>query len=178
MVRQVVTGHRDGKSVFVSDGTPLRSYDYQHAVGSGLTFAWATPADTKLSLTDIAESVTVETATIPKVGETRLLFLRVAPDSVAAAEGYDFAAAIAEMAAASPDVTATFEQSGFHRTDSIDYVIVVQGEISLELDDGAEKSFKAGDVIVQGGTRHAWRNRSNDVAVLAVILVGAQRDNG
>lgn len=178
MVRQVVTGHRDGKSVFVSDGTPARTSIYQHSPGGGLTFAWATGVRPALSDTDIAESVTDEHAMIPQIGETRLVFIQVPPDSIMSAPGFDFGAAIAEMAAASPDITATFEPTGFHRTDSIDYVIVLEGEVHLELDDEQEKVLGAGDVVIQGGARHAWHNRSEESALLAVVLVGAQRDNG
>ena len=51
----------------------------------------------------------------------------------------------------------------------------VSGEVYLELDDGSEVLLKAGDCVVQNGTRHAWRNRSSANCVTAVTLVGAER---
>ncbi len=67
------------------------------------------------------------------------------------------------------------EDPAMHTTDSIDYGIVLQGEICLELDNSVEKRLKSGDVVIQNGTRHAWRNRSDKPAVMAFILLGADR---
>jgi hypothetical protein len=64
---------------------------------------------------------------------------------------------------------------GMHTTDSVDYGIVLQGEIELELDNGVRCALKAGDVVVQNGTRHAWRNHSGHPATMAFILLGAHR---
>jgi quercetin dioxygenase-like cupin family protein len=61
-------------------------------------------------------------------------------------------------------------QSPVHRTESIDYGIVLEGEMVLILDD-AEVELKAGDIVVQRGTDHAWANRSDRVARMAFILV-------
>ncbi|MGN8027643.1 cupin domain-containing protein [Microbacterium sp. 22242] len=62
-------------------------------------------------------------------------------------------------------------QSPVHRTESIDYGVVLDGEITLVLDDG-EVTARAGDVIVQRGTDHAWANRGDTVARVAFVLVG------
>ena len=51
------------------------------------------------------------------------------------------------------------DHSGMHTTDSVDFDVVVFGEVVLELDDGAEVVLKAGDCVIQNGTRHAWHNR-------------------
>jgi len=64
-------------------------------------------------------------------------------------------------------------QSPVHRTESIDYGIVLEGEITLILAD-AEVTARAGDVIVQRGTDHAWANRGDSVARVAFVLVGAE----
>jgi mannose-6-phosphate isomerase-like protein (cupin superfamily) len=62
------------------------------------------------------------------------------------------------------------EPDGFHTTHTIDYVMVLEGEISLELDTG-EVTLHPGDCVVQRGTRHAWRNRSGKpVKMMAVML--------
>ncbi len=62
--------------------------------------------------------------------------------------------------------------AGFHKTDSIDYAIVLSGEIYAMMDDG-EVLLTAGDVLVQRGTNHAWSNRTNDPAVVAFVLIDA-----
>jgi quercetin dioxygenase-like cupin family protein len=60
-----------------------------------------------------------------------------------------------------------------HRTDSVDYAVVMSGEIDMELD-GTTVTLKAGDVLVQRGTVHNWVNRGKDVAVVAFVLVSAK----
>jgi quercetin dioxygenase-like cupin family protein len=60
-----------------------------------------------------------------------------------------------------------------HRTDSVDYAVVISGEIDMELD-GQTITLRAGDVLVQRGTIHNWVNRGNDVAVVAFVLVAAK----
>jgi uncharacterized cupin superfamily protein len=63
-----------------------------------------------------------------------------------------------------------------HTTDSVDFEVVVSGEVVMELDDGVETLLKAGDCVVQNGTRHAWHNRSADKCVIASCLIGAERN--
>src|SRR5215468_3296734 len=60
-----------------------------------------------------------------------------------------------------------------HRTDSIDYIVIMSGEIDMELD-GSVVHLKAGDVMVQRGTIHNWINRGTEPCVLAVILIAAK----
>jgi len=60
-----------------------------------------------------------------------------------------------------------------HRTDSVDYLIVMKGEIDMELDNGVEVHLKTGDVMVQKGTIHNWINRGTETCVIAVILIHA-----
>lgn len=61
-----------------------------------------------------------------------------------------------------------------HRTDSIDYAVVVSGEIDMELDDGVVVKLKAGDALVQRGTIHNWVNRGKDDCVIAFILIAGK----
>jgi quercetin dioxygenase-like cupin family protein len=61
-----------------------------------------------------------------------------------------------------------------HRTDSIDYAVVMSGEIDMELDDGVTVHLKAGDVLVQRGTIHNWVNRGTEACVIAFVLVSAK----
>ena len=60
-----------------------------------------------------------------------------------------------------------------HRTDSIDYAVVISGAIEMELDDGVVVKLKAGDVLVQRGTIHNWVNRGPEACVIAFVLVSA-----
>jgi naringenin degradation protein FdeH len=60
-----------------------------------------------------------------------------------------------------------------HRTETIDYVIVIEGEIEMDMDDSTVK-LKAGDILVQRGTNHAWANRSDKRARVAFVLVDAE----
>ena len=61
-----------------------------------------------------------------------------------------------------------------HRTDSIDYAIVMAGAIDMELDDGAVVKLKAGDVLVQRGTIHNWVNRGTEPCTIAFVLIAAK----
>jgi hypothetical protein len=61
-----------------------------------------------------------------------------------------------------------------HRTTSVDYAIVMSGEIDMLLDDGVSLHVKAGDVVVQQGTNHAWINRTGATCRVAFVLIGAQ----
>jgi quercetin dioxygenase-like cupin family protein len=61
-----------------------------------------------------------------------------------------------------------------HRTDSIDYAVVLSGQIDLQLDDGQTVSLKPGDLIVQRGTIHAWVNHGPEPCEIAFVLVAAK----
>jgi quercetin dioxygenase-like cupin family protein len=64
-------------------------------------------------------------------------------------------------------------QPHMHRTETIDYVIVMEGEIEMDMDDSSVK-LKAGDIMIQRGTNHAWANRSDRRARVAFVLVDAK----
>ena len=65
------------------------------------------------------------------------------------------------------------DSPGMHTTPTVDYDIVLDGEVWLELSDGREVKLNTGDVVVQHGARHAWRNKSDRPATIAAILIGA-----
>lgn len=58
-----------------------------------------------------------------------------------------------------------------HKSDTVDYVIGVEGELVMTLDDGVEVTFGPGDVIIQRGTFHGWVNKSNKPAKIAIVLL-------
>lgn len=73
-------------------------------------------------------------------------------------------------------------ESRMHRTQTLDYGVVLSGSIVLELDDGVETTLSAGDVLVQRGTIHRWRNRGSEPCTIAFVLLDADpvraRDQG
>ncbi len=100
-----------------------------------------------------------------------------APDSVMMSKDFNPAAAGMEFAAELPDLAAKFEMDnpGMHTTNTVDYGIVLEGEIRLELDDGKQVHLKPHDIVIQNGTRHAWRNKGDKPVKIAFIMVGARR---
>ena len=90
----------------------------------------------------------------------------------------DPGALAAEMEAKLPGLAAHMEPKhpGMHTTDTIDFEYIVSGEVWLELDEGVTAHLKAGDTVVQNGTRHAWRNKSTDPCVIVVFMVGVPRN--
>ena len=89
----------------------------------------------------------------------------------------DIEAGLREFEDKLPGVLALNEvdNPGMHTTDTVDFDVVLSGEVFMELDAGAEVLLKPGDCVVQNGTRHAWHNRSAAPCVIAVALVGASR---
>ena len=89
----------------------------------------------------------------------------------------DLQAALAETEEKLPGLLAHVEPDnpGMHTTDTIDFEVVLSGEVILELDDGVEKVLRPGDTVVQNGTRHRWSNRGTQPAVMALFMVGAHR---
>ena len=153
-VRRVVTGHNDeGKAIFASDEIV---------------------EPTTLSLLPGAEF-------FPPLGGYRFGIFTVQPGSEASMmpENFDIEAAIAEVEEKLPGMAEHLETEnpGMHTTDTVDYEFVISGEVVLELDDGAEVTLKPGDTVIQNGTRHAWRNRTEKPAVLVVVLIGAKRSS-
>ncbi|MDQ1519781.1 MAG: hypothetical protein QOI55_854 [Actinomycetota bacterium] len=65
------------------------------------------------------------------------------------------------------------EEPGMHRTATLDYDIVLEGRVGLELDNGTEVVLAPGDVVVQNGTRHRWHNRGDTIARFLSVTVGA-----
>ncbi|TWC63002.1 hypothetical protein FBY10_11521 [Pseudomonas sp. SJZ103] len=106
------------------------------------------------------------------------MILTLPPDAVYANPGFDFAAAALEQAHRAPGLAELFEPEapGFHTTDTVDYVTVLDGEVWLETDT-QEVRLGVHDTVVQNGTRHAWRNKSGNTATLSVVLVGTRRQH-
>jgi len=172
-IRRVVTGHDNGRSIFKDDGPPTRGKVFDHTPGFAQFLLWSTEADPCLPAgPDPAPTVK---SFHPGPNETRFLLLTLPPDSVMTSSGFNPAAALQEHLEQTPGIVERFEETGMHTTDTIDYGVVLEGEIDLELDDGETLHLGQHDFFVQNGTRHGWRNRGKTSATLAIVLIGANR---
>jgi len=166
--RRVVTGHdASGRAVVLIDGAAPNA-KLRRATGLTSTLLWVTdrsPADNFGSADAAAREIGV--APPPRGSIFRVV------DFPPAAEfgAVDNAAMLREMGIASGQGGA--RHAGMHRTRSIDYAVVISGEITMLLDD-SEVHLKAGDVLVQRGTNHAWVNRGRENCRIAFVLIDAK----
>jgi mannose-6-phosphate isomerase-like protein (cupin superfamily) len=175
MARLIVTANQNGKSIIGVD-KPIPSAPFKSVPGFDPAFVWGT-ASTPTVPWDGRTPATEHNSVLPEVGETRLMTVTLPPDSVMMSAGFDPVAAGAEYMARLPGLAERFEPEnpGMHVTDTVDYGVLMDGEISLELDDGKTVDLQPGDVVVQNGTRHAWRNRGDKAAKMIFVLIGAKR---
>ena len=175
MIRRVVTGVQNGKAVILSDGEPQNLHEYSGWPGHVTSVVWATAADESLPL-DLSRQPAPDLRVTPEPGETRMLIVRFPPDSVFADPRFDGAAYATEAQQFLPGLIDCFEPDnpGMHTTESVDYDVVLDGEVWLELDDGVQTHLRQGDIVIQGGARHAWRNKSGEAATMLFVLVGAR----
>ncbi|MFT3864308.1 MAG: cupin domain-containing protein [Solirubrobacterales bacterium] len=172
--RRVVTGHdAEGRPRIVGDDPLPRFVERAAIPGMADGVVWATPAVPGGPF-DGADPTPGLSPLLPPAGETRFNTVTFPPDSVFAAADFDPAAAAAENAAVIPELTPLMdpENPGMHRTPTVDYVIVLEGEVVLEMEGGEEAVLRQGDFVIQNATRHAWRNRSERPATLAVVMIG------
>ncbi|WP_416427745.1 cupin domain-containing protein (plasmid) [Pseudomonas sp. App30] len=173
-IRRVVTGTVDGRSVIVSDGPVPRRHDYRHVPGFSSALVWATSPGG--SATVSVDPVSPQTSYVPGAGGTTLAIVTFPPDTVFASDAFDPSAAFAEQQAHLTGLVDHFdpERPGMHATPTVDYGIVLDGTISLELDDGAMVELAQHSVVIQRGTVHAWRNTGSKPATLAFVLISAE----
>jgi hypothetical protein len=171
--RRVVTAVREGKSVVHSDGPVPNAHHYASIPGMMTSVVYATAATLHLPQHEF-ETAPPGVHVRPGPGETRLMIVTFPPDTSFERPTFDPAAADAEQREYIPGLAERFEPDapGMHQTDTVDYDIVLDGEIWLELDDGATTHLRAGDVVIQCGTRHAWRNKCDETATLCFVLIG------
>jgi mannose-6-phosphate isomerase-like protein (cupin superfamily) len=171
-VRRVVTGRdENGKSVFVSDELvdPVTV-----AISPGSEFHRLWGGDATPTLPSDGTQPPHHTY-FPPAGGYRFGFFTVPPAGGELPADLDIAAGLAEMEEKLPGLAAHMEPDdpGMHTTDTVDFEVVLSGQVVCELDDGAEVTLQAGDTFVQNGTRHRWRNPGSEPAVLFVALLGA-----
>ena len=173
MVRRVVTGHGpDGSPTIVSDGPAPRTHQHVHTPGFANTLIWQTTAGFAAPGPPVDTTATVASF-VPGPGETLAMVVSFAPDSVFADPGFDPAAAGAEQVQANPGLAELFEADGMHTTPTVDYGVLISGTIVLDLGDGVSAELQPGDVVVQNGVRHAWRNPGPEPATMFFVLMGA-----
>lgn len=176
-IRRIVTSlDQAGKSVFKSDATSPRSTEFEHVPGFVTSFLWETPPNASIRPVEGDPAVSAS-SWAPPPGGTNLMFITFPPDAVMMSPEFDPAAAGSEYMKVLPGLAEKFEMDnpGMHTTDSIDYGVLIEGELHLELDDGVMKKLAPRDVVIQNGTRHAWRNKSSKPATMLFVLVGASR---
>jgi mannose-6-phosphate isomerase-like protein (cupin superfamily) len=171
--RRVVTENVNGKAVIQSD-QPLLAYEFNTVPGYEHTLIWVNPA-----IPDLSEEQRLDQypdSVVPGPGGTSLHFVTFPPGSVFADPSFDGEAARDEALIRLRGLADHFEKKdpGMHKTNTVDYAVVYEGEIWLELDDAKTIHLKRGDVVVQNGTRHAWRNTGTAPVTMLFFLNGAK----
>ncbi|PZP96355.1 MAG: cupin [Variovorax paradoxus] len=177
-IRRVVAGTgADGKARVLTDAVAPRRAEFTTVPGFVASLLWSTGAAETVARGAAITDRTPEVGFVPAPGESRLMIVTFPPDAVMMRADFDGAAFGAEFGRLVPGLAETFEPDhpGMHTTDSIDYDIVLEGEITLELDDGEQVLLRKHEVAVQHGNRHAWRNLGDRPATMLFVLMGAQR---
>jgi len=172
-IRRIVTAtSTDGREIIAADSMVAPA---TVALMPGAAFASLWGSDGSLSLPSDGAPPSAQ-AWFPPAGGFRIQEITIPPDGTPAAIA-DMPAAIAEMEAKLPGLAGHFdpEKPGMHRTDTVDFVYVLSGRCVLELADGARSELKAGDCVVQNGTRHAWRVPYPEPCRLLSVSMGASR---
>jgi cupin domain len=172
-VRRVVTGHnKSGKAIFVSD-TQVEPITTALLHGSEFHRLWGSD---RTSVFPDDGSPPAQPAYFPPVGGFRFGMFSLPPRSHVRPAIADRDGAFREVEEKLPGLVKHMEPNapGMHTTATIDFEVVLEGEVWLELDDGKDVLLRTGDTVVQNGTRHAWRNKSDKIARLAVFIVGAE----
>ncbi|WP_245650904.1 cupin domain-containing protein [Thauera butanivorans] len=174
---RVVTGHdSSGHAELKNFDLPPGSGAFDHTPGFSVARIWHTSNEPVIESVP-RDDVSVLPSVLPGCGGTTALVVTFPPDEQVAGHDFDPQKANAEFGEKLPGLAETFEPdgSGYHTTDTIDYGVVLEGEIVLDLGNGCERQLHRGDVVVQVGTRHAWRNRSGQPARMFFVLIGARR---
>jgi mannose-6-phosphate isomerase-like protein (cupin superfamily) len=171
--RRVVTGNVSGKSVVQSD-EPLPAYEFKTVPGYEHTLVWVNP--TTPDLREEQRFDRYPESVVPGPGGTSLHFVTFPPSSVFADPSFDGEASRKEALIRLRGLADHFEKEdpAMHKTNTVDYAIVFDGEMWLELDDAKTVHLKKGDVVVQNGTRHAWRNKGTAPVTMLFFLNGAK----
>jgi mannose-6-phosphate isomerase-like protein (cupin superfamily) len=168
-VRRVVTGHdKSGKSKFLTDGLAPNVKEMASMPGLALTDLWETtvPANNTGDADAAARPVRLE----PPGSGTILRIVEFPPDS-AWRNTADAKAAFDSIGAGHAKDQHSSDPM-MHKTATVDYIIVLKGEIWAIMDTG-ETLLKPGDILIQRGTNHSWSVRGTEPCIIAAVLVSA-----
>lgn len=172
-IHRVVTGHdADGKAIVASSGPLPTVVEITAIPGTVFHEVWSTAA-TPAPVDNAADPTLGPLMLPPPKQGTRIRFVDIPPDTAeflaqGAGKMKDAFAQIGDEAAST--VKAHSPHPLMHRTESVDYGIVIEGELTLVLDD-SEVQLKPGSVVVQRGSNHAWANRSGQPCRMLFVLV-------
>lgn len=173
-IRRVVTGVDDaGDAVILADETvPVRGFS-NWPPGVGIAKLWGAERPRTVP----ARAVDFDYPTMfPSTSGYRVEIFTVMPEAThAGLPPLDPDLMVSEFDEHFPGLREHLGPDGEHATDSVDVGFIIDGEITLVLDKGVETTLRRGDFFVQNGTVHSWKNRSNNNATMAVVLLGAER---
>jgi hypothetical protein len=173
-VRRIVTGiNRAGRSCVVQDGVSPAMQRMPGRKGYRNNNLWRTSSSP--APVDATDSVLEHRGVLPPPRGTVFRVIDIPPESADPAEVKRQTGAV--FAAMFPDAHHDADNArhpGMHATDTIYYAILLQGELVAILEEG-ETLMRAGDILIQRGTNHAWANRSKTVARIAFILIDGTR---
>ena len=174
-IRRVVTGHdKNGKSIVVSDGFAPAVRTSPARPGHYSTEIWKTEGAPAPVGNEPDPTTGPRQLKPPKHG-TVIRVSEMPPDSVAL-RNFDADAVKQHFKNFGQADASTYKEGAhplMHRTETIDYGILLSGELTLVLDD-SEVTLHPGDMIVQRGTNHAWSNRTDQPCIIAFILVDGE----
>lgn len=173
-VRRIVTGiDAHGRSYIAEDGVSPALMTMQGREGYRNNNIWRTVGSP--APVDAPDTVLEHRGVLPPKGGTVLRVIDIPPED-ADPEAHKRAteAVFKAMFADAKHDSSHARHPGMHVTDTIDYAIVLQGELVAIMDEG-ETVMRAGDILIQRGTNHAWANRSGAIARIAFILVDGSR---
>jgi quercetin dioxygenase-like cupin family protein len=178
-IRRVVTGHnQDGKAIVISDGPAPAVRTNPLRPGHISVDLWKTGALPVIVRRESPDPTGGPKQIHPPRGGTVFRISELAPEPEAV-RNLDPEKAKEVFRAMGNAEAATFGHGGrhpmMHRTESIDYAVVLEGEVTLLLDD-QDVQLKAGDVVIQCGTNHAWSNRSDKPCKMLYVLLDGEFD--
>jgi mannose-6-phosphate isomerase-like protein (cupin superfamily) len=171
-MRRIITGHnKHGKSIITMDGPPARSIGED--VG-GLFELWNTDGN-EINSSDDIDRADEDIILSPPDGGTKFRYFQInpLPEGVPEEIMQEIAADAFEKIGAAHHRIDTSKHPAMHKTDTVDYIILLKGDVTLILDE-EEIDLKPFDVVVQRGTNHAWVNNGNDPALLIAVLVDSK----
>jgi hypothetical protein len=171
--RRIVTRNVNAKSVVQSD-EHMQAYVFKAVPGYEHTLIWI-----NASTPDLSKEQTFDRypdSIVPGPGGTSLHFVTFPPASVFSDPSFDGEAARDEALIRLRGLADHFEKEdpAVHKTNTVDYAVVYDGEIWLELDNNQTLHLRRGDVVVQNATRHAWRNKGAKPVTMLFFLSGAK----